>query len=649
MLCQISYNSGFLAIGRQGVCLENSSLVAPWPAASDVIDVKFFNNLRIPISFKLVILTSILILSVAAFISIKSAELFERITISREEDSNRGQAGARATEVESLVIAYIDKIKMISSLLLKEYPTQEEKEKALSLTFRQDRDLVSLEIWHKDKPKPLDRIVNVDYLQQYRLSSDYIDRVRAYQEQNQRFSRGAIFAGEIEIRNATMSGGAPLLTIGLPFVQDDYGTITHIAVAEIRLDRLQKVFGKVSERLLYLVDREGFLLAHPDEKMVFSGASMIQIPIVKEALQSKLRQGQLRFKNTLGEAFSGAYSRTSVAVTAISQASEEVILEAAHSVRREAFYVAGKFLSISLFLIFVVSLTLTAPLEKLVVMTRAVAAGNFNVKSGVRSRDEVGQLAIAFDHMVSGLQERDKVRNLLNKFHGSSVADDLLKGDLQLGGSRKNVTVFFSDIRDFTKFSEGHTPEEVVTMLNEYFQIMVGIINRNNGVVDKFIGDAIMAVWGAPTSSDRDSLNAVKACIEMRQALEKLNEARISRNQVPLKMGIGLHCGFVISGTIGSDERMEYTVIGDTVNQASRIEASTKAFGTDLLLSDEVAELVKKEFITEEAGKVEVKGKSQPLTLFKVRGYYDQAGQPVKVQTAYSDYESGEVDKVKVA
>ncbi|MBK9039729.1 MAG: HAMP domain-containing protein [Bdellovibrionales bacterium] len=605
--------------------------------------------MRIPISFKLVILTSILILSVAAFISIKSAELFERITISREEDSNRGQAGARATEVESLVIAYIDKIKMISSLLLKEYPTQEEKEKALNLTFRQDRDLVSLEIWHKDKPKPLERIVNLAYLQQYRLSSDYIDRVRAYQEQNQRFSRGAIFAGEIEIRNATMSGGAPLLTIGLPFVQDDYGSITHIAVAEVRLDRLQKVFGKISERLLYLVDREGFLLAHPDEKMVFSGASMIQMPIVKEALQSKLRQGQLRFKNTLGEAFSGAYSRTSVAVTAISQASEEVILEAAHSVRREAFYVAGKFLSISLFLIFVVSLTLTAPLEKLVVMTRAVAAGNFNVKSGVRSRDEVGQLAIAFDHMVSGLQERDKVRNLLNKFHGSSVADDLLKGDLQLGGSRKNVTVFFSDIRDFTKFSEGHTPEEVVTMLNEYFQIMVGIINRNNGVVDKFIGDAIMAVWGAPTSSDRDSLNAVKACIEMRQALEKLNEARIARSQVPLKMGIGLHCGFVISGTIGSDERMEYTVIGDTVNQASRIEASTKAFGTDLLLSDEVAELVKKEFVTEEAGKVEVKGKSQPLTLYKVRGYYDEAGQPVKVQTAYSDYESGEVDKVKVA
>lgn len=626
-----------------------SLVVRPMGSDSDELKVKTSAKIRFPISFKLVILTSILILGVAAFISIKSAELFENITISREEDSNRGQAGARATEVENLLIGYIDKVKMISSLMLKSYSTPQEKENALDLTFRRDRDLVSLEIWQRGGDRPLDRIVNSSYLQQYRLVDTYIDQVRAYQTQYQRFNRSAVFAGEVEIRNATVGDGAPLFTIGLPFVSDDYGGITHIAIAEFRLDRLQKVFGKISERLLYLVDKEGFLLAHPDEKLVFSGASMAVIPIVKEALRSQLKQGQLRFKLDSGEAFSGAFARTAVGVTAISQASEEVILEAARSVRREAFYVAGKFLSISLFIIFVMSLTLTAPIEKLVVMTHAVAGGNFNVKSGVRSRDEVGQLASAFDQMVSGLQERDKVKNLLTKFHGSSVTDDLLKGDLQLGGSRKNVTVFFSDIRDFTKFSEGHTPEEVVDMLNEYFQIMVGIINRHGGVVDKFIGDAIMAVWGAPTPTDRDSLNAVKACIEMRQALEKLNETRIGRNQVPIKMGIGLHCGSVISGTIGSDERMEYTVIGDTVNQASRIEASTKAFGTDLLLSDEVAELVKGEFVVESAGKVEVKGKSQPLTLFKVRGYFNEKGEQVRVQTPYSDYESGAADKVKMA
>ncbi len=186
-------------------------------------------------------------------------------------------------------------------------------------------------------------------------------------------------------------------------------------------------------------------------------------------------------------------------------------------------------------------------------------------------------------------------------------------------------------------------------MLNEYFQIMVSIINKHGGVVDKFIGDAIMAVWGAPNTNERDPQNAVKACIEMRSALEKLNILRQSRGQVPIKIGIGLHRGEAISGTIGSSERMEYTVIGDTVNQASRIESSTKAFGTDFLLSDSLADFIKDEFIVEEAGRVEVKGKSEPLTLFKVRGFYDEQKNPIIVRTEWSDYEAGDADKVRVA
>jgi adenylate cyclase len=186
-------------------------------------------------------------------------------------------------------------------------------------------------------------------------------------------------------------------------------------------------------------------------------------------------------------------------------------------------------------------------------------------------------------------------------------------------------------------------------MLNEYFQIMVGIINKHGGVVDKFIGDAIMAVWGAPNSSERDSQNAVRACLEMRRALKDLNDRRATRGQVPIKIGMGLHRGEAISGTIGSSERMEYTVIGDAVNQSSRIESSTKAFGTDLLLSQDLANFVVQDFILEEAGSVEVKGKAEPLKLFKARGYFDENKNPVIVQTPYSDYEAGDSDKVKVA
>jgi adenylate cyclase len=168
-------------------------------------------------------------------------------------------------------------------------------------------------------------------------------------------------------------------------------------------------------------------------------------------------------------------------------------------------------------------------------------------------------------------------------------------------------------------------------------------------VVDKFIGDAIMAVWGAPKSSGRDAHHALKACLEMRMGLEALNQKRIERGQPPINIGMGLHAGSAISGTIGSDERMEYTVIGNTVNTGSRIEASTKAFGADLLISDTVYEQIKDDFMIEYAGAAEVKGRSEALKMYKVRGYKDESGNMVEVKTPYSDYEAEHADKVKVA
>ena len=185
-------------------------------------------------------------------------------------------------------------------------------------------------------------------------------------------------------------------------------------------------------------------------------------------------------------------------------------------------------------------------------------------------------------------------------------------------------------------------------MLNEYFGIMVRIINANHGIVDKFIGDAIMAVWGAPKSTGQDSYWCIKASLEMRTALAELNNVRNGRGQTPIMIGMGVHSGKAISGTIGSDERMEYTVIGDTVNQTSRIEASTKAFGTDLLISHETAEQIKHKFHLEFAGAAEVKGKTEPLRMYKVKGYITESGEIIEVKTPYSDYEKGDADKVKV-
>jgi adenylate cyclase len=290
------------------------------------------------------------------------------------------------------------------------------------------------------------------------------------------------------------------------------------------------------------------------------------------------------------------------------------------------------------------------PIEKLLEITKEIASGNFNIEARkvIKAHDEVGLLAIAFDDMTLGLKERDKMKTLFNKFHGTAVTEELLKNEVGLGGKRKNVTVFFSDIRGFTDMSEKNTSEEIVSMLNEYFEVMVHVINKNGGVVDKFIGDAIMAVWGVPNEDENDAINAVKACLEMRLALSTLNESRINRGLVPIKIGMGLHSGEAISGQIGSSERMEFTVIGDAVNTASRIEGSTKSFGTDLLISTEVVSKIGDRYLLDQAGSAKVQGKKDQLTLFKVRGVLFN-GQEQIIETPYSSYEAVEDKKSKIA
>jgi adenylate cyclase len=600
---------------------------------------------KIPIVAKLVGVTVALLLIATVSIALRSSDLFERISGPREKDANGVAAEAKAAQINLILERHIQKAQIIGSLLLKTYATDAERTEALSLSFYQDLDFVGAEVVAlKDgRPTTFDRISKDDYFRKLELPTDYLEQLRVAKP----FPLTNVFNGSVEILNSSLPNGAPLLTLGVPFGRDELERITHVALVDVRLESVQKPFARVTDRSFFMVGKDGSVLAHPDEKLVFEGKTLKDLDVVQKALSSRIAKGETRYVNPSDKkTFIASYAQTNFGPAVIAQASEEIILEPARFVRREAFFVTGLVLSGAVFFIFLFSMSLTSPIEKLVEVTRQVAAGNFDVQSNVTSHDEVGELAKSFDTMVSGLKERDKMKNVLNKFHGSSITEDLMKGDLALGGKKKRVTVFFSDIRDFTKFSEGHTPEEVVEMLNEYFEIMVGIVTRNHGVVDKFVGDAMMAIWGAPNTTGQDEWYALKACLEMRAALEKLNELRVGRGQTEIKIGMGLNSGDAISGTIGSSERMEYTVIGDTVNTASRVESSTKAFGTDLLVSEETLAAVEGRFLPEFAGAAEVKGKAEPLKMFKVRGYVDEAGQEVVVRTKYSDYEAGEDPKV---
>jgi adenylate cyclase len=619
--------------------------------------------MRIPIAVKLISLTlSFLILSTVLFVYVSSLELTTAMVL-REEEANKSYAENKATEVDQILTALKEKTEINGALLMKARPTSKDPgslaisrdqinaEKELEFNFSRDRSLLALEIVERQGQNFQSIILQPkkSWLEEKKLQETVFVRARTEAD----FPLPFVFQKNLEVMNISPNKETPVFALGLPLVQDAQNQVSHIVIAYYDLRLLQKSFSQDSERTFFLSDRRGILLAHQNEQLALTRKNFKSMPVLKLAFESTLPQKQISFEDKeTAESSIGAYVKNlAFGTTVVATIQKRIVLEPAENVKREAIKMAGYMISGALILIFLFSVTLTSPIEKLAGLIQHVARGDFNIKAKhlVKSHDEVGDLAAAFDNMTEGLKERDKVKNLFSKFHGSSVAEDLLKNDIGVGGQNKQVTVFFSDIRGFTSFSEQRTPEEVVQMLNEYFEVMVSIINRNHGVVDKFIGDAIMAVWGVPHSSGRDTQNAVKACLEMRKALLELNQKRESKGQTPLMIGMGLHAGPAISGTIGSSERMEYTVIGDTVNMTSRIESSTKAFGTDLLISEAVYDKVQDEFATEVAGTAEVKGKAEPIKLYKVIGFRHKDGRIEEIKTPYSEYAKEDAEKVKVA
>jgi adenylate cyclase len=222
--------------------------------------------------------------------------------------------------------------------------------------------------------------------------------------------------------------------------------------------------------------------------------------------------------------------------------------------------------------------------------------------------------------MVLGLKERDHLRETFGRYVTRQVADHLMKGNVNLGGELVPVTVLFSDIRSFTSISETMEPRALLDFLNEYFSGMVESVMSHGGVVDKFMGDAIMAVFGAPVPQPDDALHAVQAALQMRSRLEDINRDFLSRGLPEIKTGIGLHSGQVVAGNMGHVERMEYTVIGDAVNLASRLEGMTKELGCDVLLSEDLFRSVEQHVLAEPLKRIKVKGRDQDVMVYRLIG-----------------------------
>ena len=232
--------------------------------------------------------------------------------------------------------------------------------------------------------------------------------------------------------------------------------------------------------------------------------------------------------------------------------------------------------------------------------------------------------AIGSLFVVEDITSEKRVRGTMARYLPKKVIDQLLEGDrAALGGTTQTVTALFSDIRSFTTISEELGARATVTMLNEYFTEMLEVLDQHGGVLDKFIGDAVMAIFGVPFSGESDADQAVAAAGGMITSLGALNQKRRGRGQQPIAIGIGLNTGEAVAGNIGSPKRMSYTVIGDSVNLASRLEGATKVYGAAILLSEFTYRALKDRSHVREVDVLRVKGKLQPVRVYESYAYRD--------------------------
>ncbi len=346
------------------------------------------------------------------------------------------------------------------------------------------------------------------------------------------------------------------------------------------------------------------------------------------------------------------FTNQRISVIAVLQRSLEEALRPFYRLRTLLIVISVIALGITVLGCILAAKNVTQPVLTLVRGVRETAKGNYGHKIVIDQQDELGELSDAYNKMSLGLKERDNVRNLLGKVMSPTVAHELLSKEIKLGGEERYMTALFSDVEGFTQISEKLAPVALVALLNEYLSAMADIINESNGVIDKFIGDAIVSFWGAPLAEERHAELAVRTALRMQKKLENMQDSWDVNGHVKINARIGVNTGPMVVGNMGSKDRMDYTMIGDSVNLAARLEGINKYYGTNLMVSEYTYKLTSDLFICRELDIVRVKGKTEAITIYEVideiENQPEQTTEFIKLfGAALSVYRAKDFDKAK--
>ena len=572
------------------------------------------------LQFKLMLVISLVITIALSVMIALATYFFKDDNTKRIQENNLEIVRIVNAKVFSDLVTEINKGKTLLALKQK-FNTNDQKKFFIDQYFNNDNSFIYLGVYKKSETnvEVVDSIYNEKFLQKYSLTEG--DIALPIKNNLTYFSKS--FDGVPTISNTSQGSQEASIAISIPM--EEGGSSEFIIIILLKSDLILEAFKKSGMNTTYMVNEDGAVLAHPDMSLVFSGKNLMTSPIVRSMITSQANNSLESFQDTDGKRYLGSFKKLGFANAGIiSVVEEDNAFKPVYQIQARNIYIMIIALCISLIVVFLFAKTISTPLIKLLGETINISKGIFQLNIKRTTNDEVGVLTDYFQTMAQGLEEREKVKSMLGSMIDPVVVSEGMKDLAALKrGDEKLITAFFSDVANFSSISEQLTSVQLASLLNEYLSAMTLILKNHGGVLDKYIGDAIVGIFGAPLDIGEHYLKASRASLEMIQKLQELREHWTKNNlytkdaQV-MDIRIGINTGLAKVGFMGTDAMGSYTMMGDTVNLAARLEAAAKDYGVNILISESVKKEIESEMFTRELDRVRVKGKSEPVKLYEL-------------------------------
>lgn len=605
------------------------------PGDTETRKAKSSSKPKYSLQFKMMTVISIVIAITVSVIIALATTFFKKDYRIKIQESNLELVRVVNSKVLTDLLAQIDKAKQLALTLKQEFKSDAQKQFFIDQYFKNDDSFIYLAVYKKEgeEIKVVDQVYNHEFLKKVSLSDE--DIAQTIEKNLSYFSKS--FTGQPTILNTSPGFQEASIGLSIPAAEGENSEL--IMVILIRLEKILDAFKKSGPTTTYMVNGEGMVLAHSDMSYVLSGKNMMTTPIVRSMLTSLVNNGngQERFEDTDGKIYLGSYKKLGFAnAGVISVVDEDFAYKGVYEIQKNNILIMIISLCVSLIIVYLFARTISIPVLNLLDETIKISRGIFKLDIKRTTNDEVGVLTDYFKSMAVGLEEREKVKNMLGSMIDPVVVAEGMKDLAALKrGDEKNITAFFSDVAGFSSISEKLNSVQLAGLLNEYLSAMTIILKSQEGVLDKYIGDAIVGIFNAPVEVQHHSLKAARASLEMLKKLKELREYWTKNNLYvaevhDLHIRIGLNSGLAKVGFMGTDDLASYTMMGDTVNLAARLEAAGKDYGVSILITESVKKEIEQEMFCRFLDRVRVKGKYEPIQIYELVCYNSEVTEAQK-------------------